>query len=68
MTIGIAPKSMQQERLNICKQCDQYFQMTNMCMKCACVVPLKVKFIAALCPLHKWGNGSKKMREQENNG
>jgi hypothetical protein len=66
--IGKAPKVIQQQRLNICHMCPEYFQMTNMCLKCACVVPLKVKFLKAKCPLHKWGNGSKQMREKENNG
>jgi len=56
----IIAKVIQQERLSICKQCDEFFAMTNMCRKCGCVIPMKVKFAAAKCPLHKWEEARKR--------
>lgn len=40
--------------MNLCLTCDEYFAMTKMCRKCGCLIPAKVKFAAAKCPLHKW--------------
>lgn len=50
----IIAKAIQQERMDLCLTCDEYFAMTKMCRKCGCLIPAKVKFAAAKCPLHKW--------------
>ena len=52
----IASNEEQQTRYEICKACLFYMKTSKMCMKCACIVPIKVKWKQAQCPEGKWPN------------
>lgn len=41
-------------RLSQCNGCDQKTSV-GVCKACMCIIKAKVRFTAALCPLHKWG-------------
>jgi hypothetical protein len=41
-------------RLKTCEECDSLIKATRQCKECGCVMPLKVKLKAAVCPLGKW--------------
>lgn len=43
-----------QIRMSICQQCDNFNSSTQMCTKCWCFMPMKVKLAPACCPEHKW--------------
>lgn len=45
--------SVAEERLSICKQCDQLSEL-SICKQCGCIMPLKVKMGWVDCPLKKW--------------
>lgn len=42
------------ERLDTCKQCEQYYEPTTTCKMCGCFMIAKVKFKNVNCPLKKW--------------
>ena len=44
----------QNERLNICKECDSYLKNRDMCKECGCIMAMKTRLFAAKCPLGKW--------------
>jgi len=46
---------MKEWRQGVCRSCEQYIPLTDMCKKCGCIITLKSRFKKALCPLHKWG-------------
>lgn len=52
------PKFVDEEtktfRLSQCASCDQR-NSVGICNACLCIIKAKVKFSAAKCPLHKWG-------------
>lgn len=48
------PLEKSQARMNICIQCDEYIEATEMCKKCWCFLPMKTKLAPATCPKHKW--------------
>ena len=50
----IASDEVQNQRLDICKSCDQYFSITTTCKRCGCFMKVKVQFNIAKCPLEKW--------------
>jgi hypothetical protein len=41
-----------EERLGICRSCDQYQE--NWCRQCGCQLALKARGRAFRCPLNKW--------------
>lgn len=42
----------QTDRLNICKDCDAYYN--GRCRECGCFLAQKVKLTVAKCPIGKW--------------
>ena len=42
------------ERLDICKGCEHFIQLTSQCKKCGCFMALKTKLEEAFCPEGKW--------------
>lgn len=52
--IKIAPKEIQEERLNICESCSEFKTTLKMCGNCGCFMEAKVKFSNTTCPLKKW--------------
>ena len=51
-------------RLSQCNSCDQK-NMLGICKACNCIIKAKVRFAAALCPLHKWGEEGPPPSEEE---
>ena len=48
----LAPKETVQLRKVICNTCE--FSKNNICQKCKCLIPIKVTFSKANCPVEKW--------------
>jgi hypothetical protein len=42
------------KRLNICKHCPDFINLTKQCKKCGCFMAAKTKIKHATCPLGKW--------------
>lgn len=42
------------ERINLCKGCEKFNELENMCEECGCYVPSKAKIILESCPLKTW--------------
>jgi len=40
-------------RYNICQSCE-FFTVFKTCSQCKCVMPIKVRFLSASCPVDKW--------------
>ena len=53
--LGRVQTTIATERLNICKECPAYNNLTHQCSECGCIMNLKVKLPNAECPLAKWG-------------
>lgn len=51
----LIPAEIQQERMNICNDCEFLYKKTNTCKKCMCFMGLKTYLPYAKCPLGKWG-------------
>jgi hypothetical protein len=49
-----AAQELAATRLDICKSCDQYLNMTHQCKVCGCFMELKTKIKISKCPLGKW--------------
>jgi hypothetical protein len=49
-----APSEVEEQRYNICLECEHLFTMTNQCKKCGCFVKAKTKLASAKCPIDKW--------------
>lgn len=47
-------KEIINSRLDTCKNCDHFLEPIKQCLKCGCIMPLKVKLLQAKCPLDKW--------------
>lgn len=43
------------DRLKICKSCEHLTKL-NVCSKCYCFIPAKIKIAKSQCPLKKWTN------------
>jgi hypothetical protein len=50
----IAPRAVHNERMEICKSCDRYRELTQTCELCGCFMPLKTTAANMACPLDKW--------------
>lgn len=53
MTV-FAPKEIQLQRLDICRQCSEYQHDSGKCGVCSCVMEVKVKLGFMGCPLKKF--------------
>jgi hypothetical protein len=53
-----------QFRLSQCDSCEQRSSI-GICKLCSCYIKAKVRFTAALCPLHKWGEEGDLPSEKE---
>ena len=42
------------ERLNICKSCEEFEHTLSRCKKCGCFMIAKTKVARARCPIGKW--------------
>jgi hypothetical protein len=50
--LDLVKKEIAEERLNMCKACDEY--ALGICKKCGCVMIAKTTLRWAACPLGKW--------------
>jgi hypothetical protein len=50
----VAPRSVHNERMKICKQCDHYREQSQTCEICGCYMPLKTTMANMKCPVDKW--------------
>lgn len=41
-------------RFDICKACPELISLTSQCKKCGCIMSIKTKLSAAVCPIGKW--------------
>jgi hypothetical protein len=48
------PESQSEQRMKICKDCDQFQPLLQRCAVCGCLMPLKVLFDDSVCPKGKW--------------
>jgi hypothetical protein len=46
--------NISQQRLEICRGCEEFMKLTSQCKKCGCFMNSKVKLPSAECPLGKW--------------
>jgi hypothetical protein len=53
-------------RLSQCDSCEQR-NSVGICNACMCIIKAKVRFTAALCPLHRWGEEGPLPTEEELN-
>ena len=47
----------EKQRMDICLSCEHYgekWKIKGLCLKCHCLVHLKVKLTTSNCPLSKW--------------
>lgn len=44
------------ERYSICKTCENFAPTLKICRKCGCLLPAKVTFSMASCPIGKWSS------------
>ena len=42
------------ERIEICKQCPYFANLTKQCMQCGCFMYAKAKFLHSSCPQNRW--------------
>ena len=50
----IAPRSVHNERMEICKGCDRFQVDKQTCELCGCFLPLKVTMANMRCPIDRW--------------
>jgi len=43
------------KRIEHCKNCEHLVAKINICKKCGCFMPAKVRLKWASCPIGKWG-------------
>lgn len=49
------PEGVAQKRLEICRGCEHFIKLTQMCSHCGCIMPAKTLLNHADCPVDKWG-------------
>lgn len=59
-------KQTANERLEICKTCDQFDSELTKCKVCGCFMMVKTMIPRTRCPLDKWGAVKTNTPEQEN--
>ncbi len=53
--IGRVAQSVTDARMQVCNNCEFFYQTSQICKKCGCIMPLKTKLPNAECPVGKWG-------------
>ena len=51
----LAPRKVTANRMEICRACNHFDQLTTQCSQCLCIMSLKTTFANVKCPLDKWG-------------
>ena len=47
-------KNIRNNRYEVCKGCEHFFNPIKMCRECGCNMPLKTWLTDAVCPIGKW--------------
>ena len=47
-------KNVRNERYEVCKGCEHFFNPIKMCRECGCNMPMKTWLKEATCPIGKW--------------
>lgn len=47
-------QEMFDQRMEICKSCDKFKQLTQRCSLCGCFMNMKTRLEGAYCPIGKW--------------
>jgi len=50
----LTSKEVYEERLAICRGCENYFKLTGNCLRCGCFMRIKAKIAPMTCPDRKW--------------
>jgi rRNA maturation endonuclease Nob1 len=48
-------EEIQNTRMAICDQCEEFFKPLKTCKKCGCFMVAKTYIPSARCPINKWG-------------
>lgn len=51
----LLPDEETHRRLEICRACDRFLAMAQLCKECLCFMPAKARLSHAECPIGKWG-------------
>jgi hypothetical protein len=49
------PAEVQEQRMDMCLQCEHLFRPTKQCKKCGCFMGIKTWVRDLECPIGKWG-------------
>jgi hypothetical protein len=58
---------IKQQRMNICKECDEYDETQIRCKKCGCFLLQKASFSLDSCPLNKWSSVLNSEKQNDDN-
>jgi hypothetical protein len=47
-------EEVEEQRYNICLECNEFRELTKQCKICTCFMPMKVKFEKTVCPKGHW--------------
>jgi hypothetical protein len=53
-TVKKTSSELSKERIAICNICPENNKTFNICQRCGCYIPNKVKYEQSTCPLNKW--------------
>lgn len=59
----VVTKEVQQQRLNICQECEHFKKLLKVCGECLCFMPAKTYLAREKCPLDppKWDKETNKV-------
>lgn len=52
--VEYAPEHVAVNRMTVCKGCEHFQKLMQVCLKCGCYLPGKTKFSKSSCPVGKW--------------
>ena len=50
----LVPKEVKKARIDICRECNRFYEQRHLCRECGSFLVTKVKFTASRCPLNYW--------------
>ena len=56
---------IKEQRMTICRACDEYDADQVRCRKCGCFLLIKTSFSVDSCPLQKWSSTLTKLKQEE---
>jgi len=52
---AISDQTKIDKRMDICRACPEFINLTTQCKQCGCIMKAKTTLINAECPIGKWG-------------